>query len=525
MFESGGASTADLEGLLSALSGLEGAVDDTERVDQLDLLERVKSACAAAQVRVTVDLAESQQQMAEQWREHARAVADAGDFETWRRARAMARAASCPEADDTTDPTRSTATAGQVAGRRCGTGRPARPEAGVATQVALARRESPHAGSRLVRLAYALTHEMPFLLELLERGVLSERRASLVVRECAALSMEQRARVDAELGHRVGEQLGRLSERELTARVRAISYRLDAQAVVDRAAYAERERRVTLRPAPDTMCWLTALVPATQGVGVLAALTRAADSARVTGDVRGRGQVMADTLVERVTGQPVADAVPVEVQLVVTDRALLSGDGTPARLAGYGTVPAGWARRLLTQTEHQTRSQARTPTTASGGEPDLAAAAPVWLRRLYTHPADGTLVAMDSQRRVFDGALRRFLLARDGGICRTPGCGAPIRQVDHVTAHARGGRTSATNGQGLCVRCNLVKELLGWHARVVAAPGPMGHRDGGGDTTHTVEITTPTGHRYSGAAPPLVPEDPGISDSPIERALELALAA
>ncbi|HEY8308204.1 MAG TPA: DUF222 domain-containing protein [Lapillicoccus sp.] len=92
----------------------------------------------------------------------------------------------------------------------------------MAAQVALARRESPHTGSRLVRLAYALTHEMPYLLALLERGVLSERRATLVVGECAALSMEQRSRVDAELSHSVGEALGRLSERELTSRVRAI---------------------------------------------------------------------------------------------------------------------------------------------------------------------------------------------------------------------------------------------------------------------------------------------------------------
>ncbi len=508
MFESGRASTADLEGLLSALSGLEGAVDDADRVDQLDLLERVKSACAAAQARVTVDLAESQRQIAEQWREHARAVADAGDFESWRRARAMSRAASCPEAD---------APQPAVDGGRRGGRRRGGVETGVAAQVALARRESPHAGSRLVRLAYALTHEMPFLLELLERGVLSERRAALVVGECVALSLEQRARVDAELAHTVGEQLGRLSERELTARVRAISYRLDAQAVVDRAAYAEGERRVSLRPAPDTMCWLTALLPAAQGVGVLAALTRAVDSSRVVGDARGRGQVMADTLVERVTGQAVADAVPVEVQLVVTDRTLLSGDGTPACLTGYGPVPAGWARRLLSQT--------RTPTTASGGNPDPAEEAQVWLRRLYTHPGDGTLVAMDSPRRVFDGALRRFLLARDGGICRTPGCGAPIRHLDHVRAHARGGDTSAANGQGLCVRCNLVKELLGWQARVVTPQGLPGHRDGGRDSPHTVEVTTPTGHRYSGAAPPLVSEDPGISDSPLERALELALAA
>ena len=193
MFEAGGTSARDLEGLLVALSGLNDAVDDAARVDRLDLLERVKAACAAAQARVTVDLAESQQQIAAQWREHARAVADAGDFETWREARAMARAASCPEADDATHPPADDVRRGQ---RRRGV-----TDVGVAAQVALARRESPHAGSRLVKLAYALTHEMPFLLQLLERGLLSERRAALVVGECAALSMEQRSRVDAELAH------------------------------------------------------------------------------------------------------------------------------------------------------------------------------------------------------------------------------------------------------------------------------------------------------------------------------------
>ena len=211
---------------------------------------------------------------------------------------------------------------------------------GVATQVALARRESPHAGSRLVRLALAVSHEMPYLLALMESGLLSERRAALVVQECAVLSLDQRTRVDAELHHLLGDELGRLSAKELTSRVRAITYRLDAQSVVDRAAHAEGERRVTLRPAPDTMCWFTALLPAAQGVGVLAALTKVADSARASGDPRGKGQVMADALVERVTGQTTADAVSVEVQLVITDRALLSGDATPASIPGYGVLPA-----------------------------------------------------------------------------------------------------------------------------------------------------------------------------------------
>jgi Domain of unknown function (DUF222)/HNH endonuclease len=510
MFESNEAPTADLNDLLTTLSGFTAAADDADRVTQLDLLERLKAACAAAQARVTVELAESQAQVSEEWRQQARDAAGVNDFETWGRARAAARAASCPESDDATE----------LSGRQRQRGRRSRVEPGVAAQVALARRESPHIGSRLVRLAFALTHEMPYLLVLLERGALSERRAALVVQECAALSLDHRSQVDAELRHTVGEDLGRLSEKELTSRVRAITYRLDAQAVADRAAHAERERRVTLRPAPDTMCWLTALLPAAQGVGVLRALTLAADAARAGGDARSKGQVMADTLVERITGQTTTDAVPVEVQLVITDRALLSGDGTPACLTGYGPVPAAWARRLLrSRREADTRREADSAHAAA--TPDVAAQAQVWLRRLYTHPGDGTLVAMDSHRRVFDGRLRRFLLARDGGICRMPGCGAPIRHVDHVKPYAAGGPTSAANAQGLCVRCNLVKELLGWHARVVEPPGEPGAHG----PPHTVEVTTPTGYRYRSTAPPVVHEDPGVPLSPLERELELALAA
>ena len=498
MFESVNATTENLEVLLSALTRLDDADDDSERVTQLDLLERLKAVCAGVQARVTVDLAESQTQIAEQWRQYSRGAADAGDFEAWRSARERARAASCPEADAPSDST------GFQSERRRRGGK-ARVDIGVATQVALARRESPHAGSRLVRLAFAVTHEMPYLLASMESGLLSERRASLVVQECAALSLDHRVLVDAELGQTVGEQLGQLSERELSSRVRAITYRLDAQAVVDRAAYAEGERRVTLRPAPDAMCWLTALLPAAQGVGALAALTRAAESAKAAGDARGKGQVMADVLVERVTGQESAAAVPVEVQLVMTESAVFSSGATPACLTGYGSVPAEWARRLLSQTQGDTAG--------------LPTGAQVLMRRLFTDPVDGTLVAMDSRRRVFDGALRRFLLARDGGVCRTPGCGAPIRHLDHVVPHARGGRTSAANGQGLCVGCNLVKELAGWRVRGLQPTGPPG----GGP--HTVEITTPTGHHYSGSAPPLVHEDPGTVISPLERAIAASLAA
>ena len=299
---------------------------------------------------------------------------------------------------------------------------------------------------------------------------------------------------------------------ELGHQVRAVVYRVDAQAVVDRARIAESQRRVTLRPAPDTMCHLTATLPVAEGVAALATLTRAADSAKADGDERTRGQVMADTLVARVTGREAADNVPVEVQVVIGDRALLAGDNTPGQVPGYGPVPAHWARDLIAKT-------GQTPPRTRHGDTSESSQAMVWLRRLYTHPDNGTLVAMDSSRRLFGGALRRFLITRDGGTCREPWCDAPIRHLDHVMDHARGGPTTTDNGQGTCVRGNVVKQTPGFTSRVVDhPPDDYPSRSRG----HTVEVTTPTGHRYYSTAPPLLRPRATTTSAANESALERA---
>jgi hypothetical protein len=321
-----------------------------------------------------------------------------------------------------------------------------------------------------VGVAEALVHEMPHTMAALESGELTEWRATIVVRETACLTREDRAIVDAELGARAGGMTG-LSNQELGAEARRIAYRLDPHSVLRRARRAESERRVSLRPAADAMAHLFALLPVAQGVAVFKALSEAADGQRahpLPGDERSRGQVMADTLVERVTGQASAGAVPVEVQVVISDESLFdSGEGDecdePADVVGYGPVPADLVREWL------------------------RADAEAWLRRLYTRPADGTLVAMDSRRRRFEGKLRQFVTLRDR-CCRTPWCGAPIRHVDHPLGVARGGNTSAGNAQGLCEACNYVKESAGWHTGV--------REDG------SVETTTPTGHTYSSRPPP-----------------------
>ena len=183
--------------------------------------------------------------------------------------------------------------------------------------------------------------------------------------------------------------------------------------------------------------------------------------------------------------------MPVEIQLVITDRALLATDDTPAYIPGYGPVPAGWARDLLTADltdEHPSGEPLAAPQQQNRQDFERRRAK-IYLRRLFTHPRSGTLVAMDSKRRLFPAGLRRFLIARDG-TCRTPWCDAPIRHIDHVQSWETGGPTSATNGEGLCEACNYAKEAARWRAR----PGPDG----------TVTTTTPTGHTLTTRPPPVI---------------------
>ncbi len=171
-----------------------------------------------------------------------------------------------------------------------------------------------------------------------------------------------------------------MGDARITAAAKEIAVRLDAQAVVDRAAKAEADRTVTIRPAPDTMTYVTALLPVAKGVGVYAALKRAADT---TFDDRSRGQVMADTLVERVTGHPAEDPEHVALNLVMSDQALW-GAGQRARRCSTGTgrFRRRWPSGLVRDAVVDERSLAT-------------------LRRLYRNPQSGSLVAMESRSRFF----------------------------------------------------------------------------------------------------------------------------
>ncbi|HSV40540.1 MAG TPA: hypothetical protein VLI04_17385, partial [Nocardioidaceae bacterium] len=146
-----GITTEELAAFVARLGHVSPAVDDAERIDRIRVMEQAKAALAAAQARETVAFKRSQL-----------AAQDAAGVPARNRGK------------------------------------------GISAQVALARRESPFKGGRLVGLAEALVGEMPHTLAALAAGEINEWRATLVVRETACLSRADRGTVDTELAGRLG---------------------------------------------------------------------------------------------------------------------------------------------------------------------------------------------------------------------------------------------------------------------------------------------------------------------------------
>ena len=142
------------------------------------------------------------------------------------------------------------------------------------------------------------------------------------------------------------------------------------------------------------MSVLSGLLPVEQGVACLAALRKHTDAVVAAGDTRTRDQIMADTLVERVTGQAHAEDVDVEVGIVLPVDALVDPDGAAADVTGHGPIPARIAHDILDNTKGRR-----------------------WWRRLFATPTGG-LVGADPRRRCFDGVLAHLIRVRDGGRCR-----------------------------------------------------------------------------------------------------------
>jgi cell division septation protein DedD len=369
--------------------------------------------------------------------------------------------------------TASDGVATSIAEQRRAIGKPkAQWRAGVASQIGLARRESPNKGGRFLGLARALVHEMPHTYARLLAGELNEWRVTLLVRETACLTVEDRQIIDKRLCSDPAT-LKNLGDKAIESKAKSLVAQLDPASVVKKKQKAFSQRRTSTRPQPDYMCEFKTLTSMDRAVSMWATLRKAADSIVGVGDeTRTRDQVMADLAYERITGASTAKAgAAVAVNLVLSDETLLAGGKQPAHLDGYGDIPASIARQLVRDAFTE----------------DVR----ITLRKLYAEPSSGALTAMESKSRTFPTALARLIDLRDR-TCRTPWCDAPIRHRDHIRSFARGGETTANNGAGLCAACNHAKEADGWES------GPRPKAKG---VVHIYDFETPTGHAYSSEAP------------------------
>ena len=344
---------------------------------------------------------------------------------------------------------------------------------GLGAEIGLARKVSRARGSKLLGFSRSLLMDLPKTYASLKSGNISEEKARVVAKETDWLPRDKRHQVDERMSDRLSEVgVGRLGNE-----VRALAQQLDQKAAVEHLDRCMEERAVSVRPAPGNMAYLTALLPLSQAVAAYTNLAKSAQSIVGIGQAEGRSQsqIMADLLVERTTGQDNAEAIPIEVHVVMNENSLFSPGDTPAWFPGFGPIPAKTARDFIADNEAAT-----------------------FIRRLYTRPSDGQLVRMDSKRREFSGLLRRMVVIRDD-VCRSPWCDAKIKHADHAQSYAAGGGTDWDNASGLCAACNFLKEVPGWRHEA---------------TAEELVVRTPTGHRYRIGTRPIGKPDANSRERP-----------
>src|SRR5690625_4858644 len=364
---------------------------------------------------------------------------------------------------------------------------------GIEAEVGLARGESPYVGAALTHTATALCTVLPHTMAALAEGRVSEYHARIVAEQTNHLTDAHRREIDAAIAHR----LGKASTSQLRKLVQGHAYRLEPAAAAQRAAQNAARCGVSLDPAGDGKVYVTAELATHQGLAVMDALNKLTDkrlaakaktakAAKTNGEAMGeakdetdslsRDQTMADIFVELLTGQPTATVERAEVILFMNDTTLFGDHDMPAWIPGHVPLPSRMVKDWLADPEAAT-----------------------FIRRMYTRPTDGQLVALESRRHRFPEGLANMILLRDD-TCATPGCNSPIEDADHRQPWAAGGPTSWENATGLCKRCNQRKENRGWTYT---------------GTIDELTVITPTGHRYTvDTRPPLADIKHWNSDPP-----------
>jgi hypothetical protein len=145
---------------------------------------------------------------------------------------------------------------------------------GIAEQIGLACRISPSVAARRLSTARAWWFDLPSTYRQLTSGELSEPIAEQVVAETRHLDPQLRGHVDQQI---VAAGIAKLGFKAATGCIRKIAYQADRDGYMERGRTERTHRRVSIRPAPNTMALLTGYLPVEQGIACYATLRTHAD--------------------------------------------------------------------------------------------------------------------------------------------------------------------------------------------------------------------------------------------------------
>ncbi len=326
------------------------------------------------------------------------------------------------------------------------------------SELAAALRLPERTAENLVGESRMLVTELPRTLAALSAGSISYRHAQRLIDHAISLPVEARAGFE----EAVLPLATTLTVAKFDERARKLRERAHPDSVEARRVRSVLEREVSLSNGRDGMASLTLHTTAARAhaafnrVSDLASSLQAADEPRTLTQLRA--DVLADLLIDGVTGDGLGVGVRARVQVTVPALTLLGHGDEPATLDGYGPIDLDTAKQL------------------AGTAPGFT--------RILTHPETGCVLSVGQEQYKAPKALRRWLKIRDE-TCRFPGCNRPAvrSDLDHTLDRQHGGPTAHDNLAHLCPKHHAMKHNTAWRAK---------QRPDG-----TLDWSSPSGHRYT----------------------------
>jgi len=358
------------------------------------------------------------------------------------------------------------------------------------TEVACALHMAERTVLNLVEESRLLVHTLPATLASLGEGRISYRHARILVDQCAGLSAENRAELEAQmLPVAEGTTPGQFERR-----VRKAREVLDEESIKERHERSQADRAVFFEPAQDGMCWVTLYLAAAEGAAMYNRVVTQAMSLQTAEEPRTLPQLQADVFRDLIldagpgAGPAGASAmgsrgIKPDICLTVPVLSLLGRSDEPATLEGYGPIDIDTAKQLVGKAKS--------------------------FVRILTHPETGAILSVGHKRYKAPADLQTVLRLRDV-TCRFPGCNrlAIHCDLDHTDDWQFGGLTKYDNLEHLCPKHHAMKHEGGWKVvQSTDGDGTLTWTSPAG-RTYTTEPETRIGPAPVGSGPPSLPEPP-----------------